>query len=106
LDRNGQHIPDPQFGVRFAGGLAVDPDRALRDQLGAIGARAKDAGTPEPLVETLPVPVLYVGYRTPPLRSTAKAANGPLDGFADGASGKIGRRRRNGISIGGAGGPC
>jgi hypothetical protein len=107
MDRNGQHVPDPQFGVRFACGLAVDPDRALRDQIGAIGARAKDAGTPKPFVETLPVPVLYVSYRTPPLRRTAKAANGPLADFAEGgASGTSERRRRNGISIGGAGGPC
>jgi hypothetical protein len=107
VDRNGQHVPNPQLGMRFAGGLAVDPDRALRDEVGAFGACAKDAGTPEPFVETLPVPVLDIGYRTPPLRRTARAANGPFAGFVDGgASGTSGRRRRNGISIGGAGGPC
>jgi hypothetical protein len=107
VDRDRQHVPDPQLGVRLAGRLAIDPDRALRDEVGAIGARAKHAGTPEPFVEPLPVPVLDVSYRTPPLRRTARAANGPLAGFADGdASGMTGRRRRNGITIGGAGGPC
>jgi hypothetical protein len=107
MDRNGQHVPDPQLGVRLAGGLAVDADRALRDEVGAIGARTKDSGAPQPFVEPLPILVLDISYRTPPLRRTASAANGPLAGFADGgASGTIGRRRRNGISMGGAGGPC
>jgi hypothetical protein len=107
MDRNGQYVSDPQFGVWLARRLAIDPDRALHHQVRAIAARAKDAGTPKPLVETLPVPVFYVCYRTPPLRRAARAANGPLAGFADGnASGAIGRRRRSGISMGGAGGPC
>jgi hypothetical protein len=107
MDRYGQHVPNPQLGVRLAGGLAVDPYRALRNKVGAIGAGAKDAGAPEPFVEPLPIPVLDVSYRTPPLRRTARAANGPWAGFADrGTSGTSGRRRRNGISMGGAGGPC
>jgi hypothetical protein len=107
MDRNGQHVPNPQPGMWFPGGLAVDPDRTLRDKIGAVGTRAKNAGTPQPFVESLPVLILDVGYRRPPLRRTAKAANGPLAGFADGAPGiAAGRRRRSGISIGGAGGPC
>ena len=77
-------------------------------QVRAIRARAHDPGTPQPLIQPLPVLVFYVGYRTPPLRSAARAANGPPATFIGdtGAPVTAGRRRRSGISMAGAGGPC
>ncbi|MEA2738584.1 MAG: hypothetical protein QOH05_1891 [Acetobacteraceae bacterium] len=106
VHRNGQHVPHPQFGMRLDGRLAVDPDRTLRHQPGTVGARAHHAGTPEPLVQTLPVAVLGVGYLAPPRLNIASAANGPLAAGAGVAASITGRRRRSGISIAGAGGPC
>src|ERR1700694_3557023 len=93
--------------MRFACRLAIDSDRALGYQVHAIRTRTHDASAPEPLVEALPVPVFNVSYRAPPLRNAASAANGPPDSSnGAGATGTTGRRRRNGINIAGAGGPC
>ena len=94
--------------MRLARGLTIKPDRTLQHQVRAVGSRTHDSGTPQPLIQPLPVFVFYVGYRTPPLRSAARAANGPPGTFIGDTVAPVttGRRRRSGISMAGAGGPC
>ncbi len=106
VHRDRQHIPDPQFRMRFDSRLPIDANRPLRDQPGTIGARAHNAGTPQPFVQALPVPVLCIRYRAPPRLRAASAANGPPATRMGAGSSGAGRRRRNGVSIAGAGGPC
>jgi hypothetical protein len=106
MDGDGQYIADAQFRVRLGGGLTIDADRTLRHETSAIRTSPQDAGAPQPFVQPLPVLVFDVGYRAPPLRRAARAANGPLADLAGGGASGLTGRRRNGSSIAGAGGPC
>ncbi len=105
VDRDGQHIPDPQLRMWFDGRLPIDPNRAFGNQIGAVRASLHDPGTPQPHVQPLPIAVFRILYREPPCRKAASAANGPEDTVTGGGGSATGRRRRCGISIGGAGGP-
>jgi hypothetical protein len=106
MDGDGQHVANAQFRMGLSSDLTIDADRTLCDEIGAVRPGSQDAGTPQPFVQPLPVLVFDVGYRAPPLRRAANAANGPQADLAGGVAPGVIGRRRNGSSIAGAGGPC
>src|SRR5262249_14698557 len=103
--RHGQHIAQPETGVRLVGRLAVDADTSLGHQGGAVAAGSHETRAPQPLVQALPVAVFlfrHAAYRF----NAASAAKGPFASIARVVrAGGAARRRRIGASIAGAGGP-
>lgn len=55
-----QHIPHAQTCMRLVGRLAVDTDKPLSDEFRTVGPLTHEAGTPQPLVEALPVTTLLL----------------------------------------------